>query len=891
MRNGLKKTIGTVAAGCVLAGLVTGTGASAQEGPTLSADLLSAFELRSVGPALATGRVVDLAIDPRDRNTWYLAAASGGVWKTVNAGTTWEPVFDDQGSYSIGTVVIDPTDSRVVWVGTGENNSQRSVSFGDGIYKSTDGGESWQRMGLEHSEHIGKIVIDPRDPDVVFVAAQGPLWKDGGDRGLYRTKDGGATWERVLHVSERTGITDVVYDPRNPDVLYASSYQRRRHVGILIAGGPESTIFKSEDGGDNWREIAVGLQSLDRGRIGLAISPQRPDVIYATIPSIGDSSGFYRSEDGGERWVRMSDWCSGDPQYYQELFPDPHQFDRVYGVAVNLMRTDDGGRTWEPLRSRGVHVDHHHLGFDPDDPDHLFIGNDGGLYESFDGGQTARLFNNLPIVQYYRVAVDDNRPFYRIYGGTQDNGTIMGPSRTRDSGGILNEHWKLIQGGDGFQARADLHDPDIVYSESQYAGVRRANLRTGETWGIKPPDPEGERMRWYWDTPLLVSRHVPGRLYIAANRLFQSDDRGDNWTPISPDLTRQLDRNAMPVMGRVWPDDAVWKHVFTSPLSTIVSFDESPLVPGLLYVGTDDGLIQVSEDNGQNWRKIERFPGVPEFTYVSDLAASRHAPGTVYATFQNHKQGDFTPYVLRSTDRGRTWSSIRGDIPDRYVTWSIVEDHENPDLLFIGTEFALFVTVDGGEQWVELSNGLPVIQVRDLAIQTREDDLVLGTFGRSFYVLDDYSPLRHLDDIPADGTGFLFPAKDALKFRNTIGSRGSQGSGYYSASNPPYGTTFSVYLGPDPTGEYALKIRDGDGKEIRHLSLRMSSGIQRITWDLREEAPEQTEGGQRQRRPRSGPEVSPGSFTATLVWQDPSGEIHEQGVPRPFQVLPLELLR
>lgn len=891
MRNVLFKTIVAIAAGIILSGMNAGVEVCAQEDPTLSTELLSGFELRSVGPAFNTGRVNDLAVDPWNRSTWFLVAASGGVWKTVNAGTTWEPVFDDQGSYSIGTVVIDPDDSNVIWVGTGENNSQRSVSFGDGVYKSTDAGETWQRMGLERSEHIGRIVIDPRDTDVVLVAAQGPLWANGGERGLYRTKNGGETWERVLHVSEKTGITDVIMDPRDPDVLYASSYQRRRHVGILIAGGPESTIFKSVDGGDNWREISEGLTPIDRGRIGLAISPQNPDVLYATVPSIGDSSGFYRSEDCGEHWVRMSDWCSGDPQYYQELFPDPNQFDRLYGVAVNLMLTEDGGRTWQPVRMPGVHVDYHHLTIDPFNSNHLLIGNDGGLYESFDGGRTAKHFSNLPITQYYRVAVDDYRPFYRIFGGTQDNGTHIGPSQTRDSAGILNEHWKVIQGGDGFQARVDRHDHDIVYSESQYAGIRRANLVTGETSNIKPPDPEGERMRWYWDSPLVVSRHVPERLYFAANRLFQSDDRGDTWIPISPDLTRQLDRDEISVMGQTWPGEAVWKHVFTSPLSTIVSLDESPLVPGLLYVGTDDGLIQVTEDNGQTWRKVERFPGVPEFTYVSDVCASQHDPGTVYATFQNHKQGDFTPYVLKSTDRGRTWSSLRGDLPDRHVTWSVVEDHVDPDLLFTGTEFTLFVTVDGGDHWVKMSNGLPVIQVRDLAIQAREDDLVLGTFGRSFYVLDDYSPLRELDKLSVNKNGFLFSVKDAFLYRNEIGSRGSQGSGIYSAPNPPYGATFTVYLPPDPQGEYALKIKDEAGEEVRHLSLPMEPGLQRFTWNLRKDPLQQEEGSQRRSRPRQGPEVETGSYTVNLIWQNPYGEILELGIPRPFRVLPLEIPR
>ncbi|MFC1530595.1 WD40/YVTN/BNR-like repeat-containing protein, partial [Gemmatimonadota bacterium] len=635
-------------------------------------------------------------------------------------------------------------------------------------------------------------------------------------------------------------------------------------------------IFKSTDGGDTWREIEDGLPDADRGRIGIAVSPQRPDVIYATVPSTGENSGFYRSENGGEQWERMSDWVAGDPQYYQEIFCDPHQFDRLWAEAVNIMVTEDGGRTWAPIRMRGVHVDHHHVGFDPDDPLHVLLGNDGGLYESFDGGLTWRFFDNLPIVQYYRIAVDDYQPFYRVFGGTQDNGTHMGPSRTRDSGGIFNDHWSVIQGGDGFQARVDLEDPDVIYSESQYAGIRRANLATGETWGIKPPDPDGESLRWYWDSPLVVSTHVPGRIYFAANILFRSDDRGDSWEAISPDLTRQLDRDAIPVMGRVWPEDAVWKHVFTSPLSTIVSLDESPVVSGLIYAGTDDGLIQVSGDGGGEWFTVERFPGVPEFTYVSDLEASSHDPNTVYATFQNHKQGDFTPYVMKSTDRGRTWQTIRGDLPDRHVVWSIVEDHLDPDLLFAGTEFGVFATVDGGEHWTQITDGIPVIQCRDLAIQEREDDLVVGTFGRGFYVLDDYSALRHTAEVAGSTGGVLFPVADAFRFRNTIGSRGSRGAGSWVAPNPPYGAIFSIYLKSgafsdtaEEGASYRIVIRDVDEKVVNSLPVREIEGFQRVVWNLREQAPETEEGGRRSR----GQEVEPGIFSARLVW-DGGEQVH-----------------
>ena len=729
--------------------------------PAVTTGYLSALGLRGIGPALMSGRIADVAVDPTNRSVWYVATASSNVWKTENRGTTWTPIFDDHPSYSTGAIAIDPTDSNVIWLGTGENTSQRSVGWGDGVYKSLDGGRSWTNTGLATSEHIGRILIDPRDPDVVYAAAMGGLWAPGGERGLYRTTDGGESWAPVLEISENTGIADVHFDPRDPDVLYAVAFQRRRHVGILVAGGPESGVWKSTDGGESWRDITRGLPSGDLGRIALAVSPIDPDVVYALAAATEDRSGFYRSPDRGETWARMSDYIVVDPQYYGELYPDPHRMDRVYAVDVYIHVTEDGGRTFERVNTRFKHVDNHSINFDPHDPDYMLVGTDGGLYETFDRTRTWRYVPNLPLTQFYRVGIDNMSPFYTVYGGTQDNSSVGGPSRTDNVHGIRSSDWFITHGGDGFQARIDPDDPNIVYTQSQYAGIVRYDRASGEELDIQPQPEAGEgALRWHWDSPLIISPHDSRRIYFAAQKLFRSDDRAETWTAVSGDLSRGLDRNQRRVMGRTWPPEAVWKNVFTSPYGTIVALDESPLVEGLLYVGTDDGLVQVSEDGGGGWRREEAFAGVPAMAYVADVVASRHDPDRVYAVFNNHKEGDFRPYVTRSDDRGASWTDITGDVPDGQSSWTLVEDHVDPDLLFLGTEFGLFATLDGGGSWVRLRGGLPTIAVRDLEIQRRENDLVLATFGRGFYILDDYSPLRTVDEAVAAGAAHLFPVKD-----------------------------------------------------------------------------------------------------------------------------------
>ena len=913
----------------------TSNEAADQEEQAMSAKTFAGLKLRSLGPALMAGRVGDFAVDLNDRAHYYVAVASGGVWKTTNAGTTWTPVFDAQGSYSIGCVTMDPRNPHVVWVGTGENNSQRSVGFGDGIYRTRDGGETWENLGLKESEHIGMILIDPRDSDTVYVAAQGPLWRAGGDRGLYKTTDGGATWERILHISDDTGINEVHCDPRDPDVLYASSYQRRRRVWTLIDGGPESAIHKSTDAGRTWRKVSKGLPEVDLGRIGLDVSPADPDVVYAIVEAADGKGGFFRSTNRGESWEKRNDYQTTSAQYYNEIICDPLVVDRVYALDTFMHVTEDGGKTFAQVPRQLRHVDDHALWIDPKDNDYLLVGCDGGVYESFDRAANWDFKANLPVAQVYRVTADNSLPFYYVYCGTQDNNTLGAPSRTLDRVGVTNEHWFVSVGGDGYKTQVDPQDPNIVYSQWQYGGLIRHDRRSGQIADIKPREAPGdEPYRWNWDSPLVLSPHDHRRLYFAANKLFRSNDGGHSWTAISDDLTRRLDRDTLEVMGKIQPADAVAKHHNTSFFGNCVALTESPLVEGLIYVGTDDGLIQITEDDGQNWRRVAEFPGIPEMTYVSCLTASKHDPDTVFAAFDNHKNGDFTPYLLVSRDRGQTWAAIAGDLPKRDIVYTVAQDHVNPKLLFAGTEFGAYFTVDVGTQWIKLTGDMPTIAVRDLVIQERENDLVLGTFGRGIYILDDYTPLRTVDRETLERGPALFPVKNSLRYvqANRLGGgsgRGSQGASYYAAPNPPFGVVFTYYLkdkvqtrkerrheaekkavkegtpSPYPTmdelkaedeekePQVVLTVRDDTGRVIRRITGPRDKGLQRVSWDLRYPTAEPTVLEPPKDRPPwweppSGPLALPGVYSVTLS-QEIDGVLTDLAEPQRFEVVPLEL--
>jgi len=893
----------------------------------------SAFDglkLRSIGPAIASGRIVGFAVHPTDASHYYVAVASGGVWKTTNAGTTWTPVFDNEGSYSIGAVALDPKNPHVVWVGTGENNSQRSVSYGDGVYRSDDGGKSWKNVGLKSSEHIGRIVIDPRNSDVVYVAAQGPLWNAGGDRGFYKTVDGGKTWKKVLDIGENTGVTDVVLDPRNPDVLLAAAYQRRRHVWTLIDGGPESAIYKSTDGGNTWKKLKAGLPTEDLGRISLAISSSNPDVVYAGIESIDKKGGVFRSADRGETWERRNDFDQG-AMYFAGVAVDPKNADRIYVMGVYMQVSDDGGKTLRRLGQKWRHVDDHVIWVNPRDNNHYRVGCDGGIYESFDRGTNWNFMANLPVTQFYDVCVDETGPFYHVYGGTQDNFTLGGPARTRSVHGITNADWFVTLGGDGFHCRVDPKDSNIVYATLQYGVLSRFDRRTGQSTIIQPQAGKGEPpLRWNWDSPLLISPHKNTRLYFAANCLFRSDDRGDTWKPVSGDLTRQLDRDKLPVMGKLWGPDAVAKHQSTSQYGNILGLSESPKKEGLIYVGTDDGLVQVTEDGGRTWRKHDKFPGVPDQTYVTRLLASQHATNTVYLAFDNHKNGDFAPYLLKSTDAGRNWTSIKGDLPERGSVLAIAEDHVNPDLLFAGTEFGLYFTADGGKKWTRLKGGLPTIAVKDIAIQRQMNDLVIGTFGRGFYVLDDYSPLRTLTPETQSREAVICPVRDALQYIPTrqygLPGKAFQGAAFYTADNPPFGATITYCLKDpikslkqqrrdaekeaakkDKTASYPTKdqlraeaeeeaptilltVSDAAGKPLRTLTGPATKGLHRVAWDLREPAPVLPKAPPKEADEDvfaggpQGPMVLPGTYRVSLA-KRVGGKVTPLGEAREFKVV------
>jgi photosystem II stability/assembly factor-like uncharacterized protein len=904
-----------------------------EAGGRLTSRAFDGLKLRAIGPALMSGRIADVAIDPAHPSTWYVAVGSGGVWKTVNAGTTWTPLFDKEASYSIGCVTIDPSNPNVIWVGTGENVGGRHVGYGDGVYRSRDGGASWENLGLKDSQHVSKILVHPKNPDVVWVAAQGPLWSKGGDRGLFKTTDGGKAWRKVLGAGEWTGVTDVAIDPRNPDLLYAATWQRQRTVAAYMGGGPESGLHRSTDGGETWEKLKKGLPEGPLGKIGLAISPQSPDVVYAAIEINRRKGAVYRSTDRGTSWEKMSDTVSGGtgPHYYQELYASPHAEGRIYLVDVRLQVSDDGGKTFRRVEEKDKHSDNHALAFRANDPGYLLVGTDGGIYETFDLGESWRFVANLPVTQFYKVAVDDASPFYSIYGGTQDNSTQGGPSRTDSVNGITNRDWFVTLFADGYQPATEPGNPDVLYSEWQEGNLVRVDRTTGERVYIQPQPEKGEPgERFNWDAPILVSPHSPTRLYYASQRVWRSDDRGDSWRAVSGDLTRNLDRMTLPLMGRQWSWDSPWDMVAMSAYDTITSLAESPKLEGLLYAGTDDGLIQVSEDGGKSWRKVDvgSLPGVPAGAFVNDLKADLFDADTVYAALDDHKSGDFRPFLLKSSDRGRTWRSIAGDLPDRHLVWRVVQDHVKPDLLFAGTEFGVFFTIDGGRRWAKLGGDVPTIAFRDLAIQRRENDLVAGSFGRGLFILDDYSALREVSEEALAKEAVLFPTRKAWWYveREPLGEdgRASQGAAWFMAPNPPFGAVFTYHLAADilsrekarkerekplveagkdtpfpgwteveaerrePKPVVVLTVRDAAGGVVRRLEGPTDKGFHRVTWDLRLPPPQaigaRSPFEEEEMRGPQGVLVAPGTYTVSLARQV-DGKTTELAGPVRFEVV------
>ncbi|NNC80437.1 MAG: glycosyl hydrolase [Acidimicrobiales bacterium] len=896
---------------------------------------MAGLAMRSIGPAFMGGRIADIAIHPSRPTTWYVAVGSGGVWRTDNAGITWKPLFDEQPSYSIGCVRIDPSHPEVIWVGTGEAVSGRHVAWGDGVYRSDDGGESWLQIGLERSEHISDILIDPRDGNVVYVAAEGPLWSSGGERGLYKTTDGGATWELVLSVDDDTGVTSAVFAPDDPDVIYAATYQRRRRVWSFLGGGPGSGIHTSSDRGQTWTKATKGLPEGEMGRIGLAVTPAAPEIVYATIEAADEKEkGFYRSTNRGRTWERRNEYLSGGtgPHYYQELFASPTDADKVYQVDVFLHVTIDGGKTFRNMETgKHKHSDNHVLWIDPHNGQHLIVGCDAGLYETFDDGEAWRHVPNLPISQFYRVAVDNSVPFTNILGGAQDLGTLRGPTRTLHVDGVRNQDWSVTLGADGYQVAFDPDDNDISYMEWQIGNVMRHDGRTMELEDIQPQaGPDDPPERWNWDTPIVISPHAPNRIYVASQRLWRSEDRGDSWTPISPDLTRNRNRLELATGDRVVSVDSIFDHMAMSFYSTITAVAESPVEEGVIYVGTDDGRIQVTEDGGATWREAARPDGLSEFAFINDIEASQHDGDVVIIATDDHKSGDYRPYLFESRDRGRTWRSIAGDLPEATTIWAIEQDHVKADLLFVGAEHGVHVSLDGGERWHKLTKGVPTISFRDLAIQRRDNDLVGATFGRGFYVLDDYAPLRELSEDALAAPAALLPVRDAWWYvpyqPMQAVDQPTLGTTAFRTPNPEFGATVTYHLSEeirsakgtrreaekeqDTSGTdvpfpgwdtlrdehrevdpvVALVVRNADGDAIRHVPAESKPGLHRTSWDLRLPAPDPVKLAKPEFEPPwvtdpKGPLVEPGSYSVELVRLSAAG-VELLAGPEQFSVVP-----
>ncbi|TVZ51411.1 WD40/YVTN/BNR-like repeat-containing protein [Dokdonia sp. Hel_I_53] len=897
--------------------------------------IFNGLKLRSIGPAFMSGRIAAIAIHPENENIWYVGVASGGVWKTVNSGTTWTPIFDDQSTFAIGAVTIDPNNHNIIWVGTGEDVGGRHISYGDGIYKSVDGGNTWENMGLEDSQHISKIIVHPEDSNTIWVAAQGPLWNKGGDRGLYKSVDGGKSWKKTLGNSEWTGVTEVVIDLKNPNILVAATWDRHRTVAAYMGGGPGSGLHKSTDAGETWIKLTNGLPKGNMGKIGLAMSHFNSNILYAAIEMERRTGGLWRSDDGGNSWKKQSNTVTGGtgPHYYQELYSSPHQEEKLYLMDNNLQISEDGGKTFYRMNEKNKHGDNHAIAFKQNDPDYLLVGSDGGLYESFDLTKTWKYIENLPITQFYKLAVDDAKPFYNIYGGTQDNSSESGPSRTDNIHGIQNSDWKVILNWDGHQTATEPGNPDIVYAERQEGTLSRIDMSTGEVIDIQPQPSANENYeRFNWDAPILISPHSPTTIYFASQRVWKSVNRGDDWTPISGDLTKNQNRIELPIMGKKQSFNEAWDVYAMSNYNTITSLAESPKQQGLIYAGTDDGIIQVTQDDGNTWTKklLSSIPGIPATAFVNDIRADLFDANTVYMALDNHKYGDFKPYMLKSTDKGETWSSISSNIPENTMVWRLVQDHIKKDLLFAATEFGIYFTINGGDHWAKLKGGVPTISFRDITIQRRENDLVGASFGRGFYILDDITPLRELSDSTFQKDAKLFSTRDAwwyierphLSFES---GKGSQGDSHFVAPNPDFGAVLTYYLKEIPKTAKAKRIEsekkyknsdvpfpgyddlsaetlmdrpqliftieDNTGNIIRKLTTTPRVGINRIAWDLRYPSLEpillnEKKSQNNNEEVQRGLLAPPGNYKATMYLQN-NGVITKLDETITFNVKPL----
>lgn len=844
-----------------------------------------ALRARSIGPAALGGRIHDVEGVPSDPFTFYVASASGGLWKTVNKGTTWTPVFEGQKVSTFGDVAIFEPDPNILYVGTGEQNNRQSSSWGNGVYKSTDAGKTWTHLGLERTRHIGRVVIHPRNADIAFVAAAGNLWAADEHRGVFRTTDGGRTWTRVLYVDTLTGATDIVINPLNPSELVAATYQRLRTPWGYNGGGPGSAIYKSTDGGTTWRKITAGVPEGDKGRIGLAIARSSPNILIALIEH-RTQQGTYRSEDGGDTWTRVNP-LNPRPMYYSKPAIDPTNPNRVWIPGVTVYRSEDGGRTFRtlptgPTYDVGLKGDHHAFWINPKDSRHVYLGGDGGLHESWDLGETWIRLNNIPIGQFYSIAADNREPYW-VYGGMQDNHSWMGPSATRHWLGIVNEDWRQIGFGDGMYQRPDPFNARWVYTASQNLGMQRFDIETGDRLGLKPfpPSEADSAYRFDWTAPIVVSRHRAGTVYVGGNRLFITRDYGNSWTRTN-DLTRQVNRDTLRIMGVPGRDITLSRYDGESSFSELTSISESPIDPQVLWVGTDDGLVQVSRDGGATWTEVGRHvPGVPSGTLVSRVEASSAGRGTAYASFDGHRGGDAKPYLFRTRDFGASWTPVITGLPDDNPVRTVHEYPGQPGVVLAGMEFGVYASFDTARTWVKFNVGLPTVRVDDILVHPVTQDIVFGTHGRSIWILDDATPLRDWRPGLANRAVHLFAPRPATVFQFWQ-DFSYRAQGAYAGENPMDGALLSFHLGKTAT-KVTVSIAAPGGRVIRTWSGPTTGGtVHRVNWDLRHEPPPGSgfgggeEGGSRGALPvpprpidDRGPFVSPGTYVVTI---DADGE-------------------
>ena len=857
--------------------------------------LFNQLKMRNIGPAIIGGRTVDLAVPESNPSIIYAAVGPSGVWKSVNAGVTWFPVFHKETSVAVGAVAVSQSNPDIVWAGSGEATARNSVGIGDGVYKSEDAGKTWKNMGLKDTRHIARLIIDPANPDVVYVASQGHLYGPNEERGVYKTADGGKTWKRVLFVNADTGVSDMVIDPSNNRILYAGLWDYRRNPFYFRSGGEASGIYRTLDGGETWKKLeANGLPSGLWGRIGLGVSRSNPNVVYALIEA--KDGGLFRSDDKGDTWRRQCDKKTYDrinfrPFYYSRLTVDPNSDLVIYVYSGSAYVSRDAGKTFQGI-SRGTHSDHHTIWVDPRDSNHLIDGNDGGIDISWDGGKIWRPVQDYAWTEVYQVGLDDLDPYW-VHVGLQDNGNWGGPSNSLDRSGISNPYWRMEGGGDGFYVQVDRNDWRIVYRNLQMGGIERYNIETNESVDIKPRAPLNEPpYRFNWNSPIYVSPNDKNVLYFGGNYLFKSTDQGRFWTRLGPDLTTNDPKKKIDSGGPITID-----NTGAEIHCTILSISESTVQPGLIWVGTDDGLIQLSRDNGKAWSNVTaNIKGLPPDSWVSRVEAGHHAAGTVYATFDRHWWDDYKPHIYKSEDFGVTWTSIKGNLPEVGYLRVVREDLINKNLLFCGSEFGLYVTFDGGKTWINKWKDFPTIAVHDIQIHPRERDLVVGTHGRAAWIIDDIRCLEAmtLEGMPSDM--MLFPVKTATMY--SLKSTGDEDSNIaFAGENPPYGALVTYYLNnkPGATDKLTLAVFDAQGKEVRILKTIPEKGINRLAWDLRDNPfdaekseEEEDDDDYYYRRGGEGPWTLPGKYKIVLDLNGRKAEQEFEVKPDPKQSYSME---